>query len=238
MKQSKNLVVMLSYCKNEEYYNMTKNAIYSLLDSEKNSEEDFAVIVVETENSSNFLFEKFDNVFEKNVYQIFPNIKFNYNQFLNFGFKYAIEFLNLKPEYFIVSNNDVLYTQSWFTIIKKAMESSNLHSASPKDPEYNLHQRFQNDVHLGFRTSYELAGWCIVFNELVFPKIYPFDEKFSFWYQDNDYAMSLLRNGFKHGLVTKSHVKHLGSQSHDLISPEDYTSVTQDLYHTYIKKWG
>lgn len=44
-------------------------------------------------------------------------------------------------------------------------------------------------------------------------KIGCLDEKFDFYYADNDYAMTLLKYNILHALVTKARAKHLEGQS-------------------------
>ena len=60
----------------------------------------------------------------------------------------------------------------------------------------------------------------------LFEKIGMLDEKFDFYYSDNDYSMLLYKNQIKHALCTKSQVKHLGSKN----------STELGINHNIIKK--
>ena len=64
-----------------------------------------------------------------------------------------------------------------------------------------------------------------------------FDEQFKFWYQDNDYAFTLQKFGFKHALITKSKVKHLLSKSHNLIDRKEKYNMTDGLITNLQNKW-
>jgi GT2 family glycosyltransferase len=71
----------------------------------------------------------------------------------------------------------------------------------------------------------------------VLNKIGDFDEEFKFWYQDDDYAKTLLKNKIKHALITKSKVTHLLSKSHDFIEDSKKFEMTNGLGVKFNKKW-
>ena len=77
----------------------------------------------------------------------------------------------------------------------------------------------------------------ILVHKSVIEKIGGFDEQFTFWYQDNDYANSLIQNGIKHALITNSKVTHLLSRSHGLIEQEKKYEMTDGLGVKFMNKW-
>ncbi len=47
----------------------------------------------------------------------------------------------------------------------------------------------------------------------IFSQIGMLDERFDFYYADNDYAMTLQKYGIKHGLIPRSEASHLWNKS-------------------------
>ena len=62
---------------------------------------------------------------------------------------------------------------------------------------------------MGYSPRQALSGWCILVNSVAMKKIYPLDERFDFYFADNDYAMTLRAHSIKHALAFDSHVTHL-----------------------------
>jgi hypothetical protein len=72
-------VIILSYAKNDSIIEMNNNCINSL-----NSSSDlhkFNILLIETESTREYKYQ------QENVKVIQPGIEFNYNKFLNIGFK-------------------------------------------------------------------------------------------------------------------------------------------------------
>ena len=63
-----------------------------------------------------------------------------------------------------------------------------------------------------------------------------FDEKFKFWYQDNDYAMNLMKHNIPHYLINTSKVRHEFSQSHGLLEDKK-VEMTHGLQQVFLEKW-
>ena len=107
------------------------------------------------------------------------------------------------------------------------------------DDNWHRHVLFNKNipVHYGYRTSYEIAGWSILVKRKILNDIGGFDENFKFWYQDNDYALTLQKNKIKHALITKSKVTHLLSKSHNLIEPNKKFEMTDGMGINYNNKW-
>jgi GT2 family glycosyltransferase len=69
------------------------------------------------------------------------------------------------------------------------------------------------DYYESYKVNEFLTGWCYVMKKRVFELIYPWDEQFDLYYQDNDYAEKIKMLGIKHALVRDSIVSHLGSKT-------------------------
>jgi len=220
-------VIILSYAKNDSIIEMNNNCINSINNS--SNENTFKIILVETNKEKTFTYP------QGNVTVIQPNEEFNYNRFLNIGLQFC------KNEWVLISNNDTIYHKGFIEEMLKSYEQDNeLLSMSPMDDSWHRHQIFNKDipVHYGHRTSYEIAGWSILVKKEVLNKINGFDEQFTFWYQDNDYALTLQHNKIKHGLVTKSKVTHLLSQSHNFIEQSKKFEMTDGLIRNLANKWN
>lgn len=220
-------IIILSNSKTIEKYGLTQRAINSLRLSENFK---FNEIIIET--NTKYLQQGF-------IYQgstvITPNEEFNYNRFLNIGLNYC------KSDWIIISNNDVIFTEKWFT---KIMNFSKQHpeflSFSPWEPNWHKVRGMVPDreCYEGYRTSYEVTGWCIVLHRSILEKCKLFDEDFKFWYQDNDYAASLEHYGVRHGLIVNSRVYHDVSKSLDLLAKEKLHDMTDGQHQVFCNKWG
>lgn len=220
-------IIILSNSKTIEEYGLTQRAINSLRLSENFK---FNEVIVET--NTKYLQEGF-------VYQgsnvTTPGEDFNYNRFLNIGLNYC------KSDWVIISNNDVIFTEKWFTkIMDFSKQNPEFLSFSPWEP--NWHKKrgmlLDRDYYEGYRTSFEITGWCIVMHRSVIERCNLFDENFKFWYQDNDYALTLQHNKIKHALVTSSKVYHSVSGSHHLLDSKDKPFMTDGQIDVLRKKWG
>jgi len=220
-------VVMLSYTKDKQIYEMTKNAISSLRGSQK--EVKFNVYLIETN-------KKFDKDFPKgyDANVIIPKQEFNFNKFLNIGFS------KCKSKYIVATNNDVIFEGGWLSEMVNAMGEHNLDSACPfwkewfeARPEISV----PSPVWLGYNVGEQVFGYCVVMKKEVLKKIGEFDEKFKFWFQDNDYAKQLQNHGFRHALVKDSIVNHLGGVSHKFLDEEKQFEFKNGMKKVYDKKY-
>ena len=238
-------VVILSYTKDENYYNITKKAIDSLNESESNFK--FNIHLVET--NPNLLSEFPQGYGSANI--IIPNVPFNYNKFLNIGLE------KCKTDFIVMSNNDVVFNKDWFTNITSKMVECNAVSGSPYNDKLFVQpqnrigrngmrnrmmmRRMRNkrnlipDVWEGYEVSKQVQGHCIVSKKSVLDNI-KFDDRFEFFYQDNDYAKQLELFGFKHILVKKSVVEHIGKASHQLLNGTN-TELESRMKIVFEEKW-
>ncbi|HMK07371.1 MAG TPA: glycosyltransferase, partial [Flavobacterium sp.] len=169
--------IILSRTDTKELFEMTKNCIQSLLDSETANE--FEVIIVESNQQyleSGFQYADFVNV-------IVPHEKFNFHQFLNIGAA------NATGDFIALCNNDLIFHKDWFSEILKVSEKhKDILSFSPSEEK---HTNPDKDFLIGYKVKQQLKGWCIVVKKELFKKTGPLDETFSFYFADNDYGMTL-----------------------------------------------
>jgi GT2 family glycosyltransferase len=216
-------VIVLTYTKNLYFYGLTCRTINSL---RENNQLDFNIIVVET--------NKTDRTYPyPNCTVLVPTEEFNYNKFLNIALQFC------KNKYVLICNNDLYFAQNSVKNLIDAMELYDVPSASPHEPNWHAsrltEEEKSKEIVYGFEVEKIVTGWCICMRRDLLQTIGSFDESFKFWYQDNDYAMSLQKHGLKHILVNSSHVYHELSQSHGLIENKD--GMTHNLKKIFFEKW-
>lgn len=200
-------VIILSYTKNPAYYTMLKNCIQSI--------GDYEIIIVETNSKLKgkdmMLPAKF----------VFPEEKFNYNRFLNIGFQ------NLSSrDKVIISNNDVVYEPGCIERLFKELDKYD--SVSPTE--------HLQETQIGNKVGHHVKGWCIGLTSKVYEAMGEWDERFTFWYQDNDYCSFIRENNFTHALIGNAVAHHEGSKSHGILN--DLHGMTHGSIETLKNKWG
>jgi GT2 family glycosyltransferase len=163
---------------------------------------------------------------------IFPEMEFNYNKFLNIGIKAST------ADWVLLCNNDIYFYKNWLVEMKKAIfDYKDIKSFSPISPTWHLHQGLESGCIVGYEVSKHICGWCILVRKDVVESCDLFDENFKFWYQDNDYSLTLKKNNIKHGLVTSSRVEHYISKSYDLLGDTEI-DMTHGQHQRFIAKWN
>jgi GT2 family glycosyltransferase len=195
-------IIILSNAIDEEIWKMNLNCIDSLLESE-NDGLIGNIILVESNKQSEYKYPD-------KVKIVIPAEDFNFNKFLNIGIKES------KADFVGLCNNDLIFFKNWFSEILKVKESRpEIRSFSPVDYDYYLTPETRYPKTQAFYTGYDIrtliAGWCIVVDRKVFDVTGLLDERFDFYYADNDYSMTLRKYNIIHALIPGSHVKHLGS---------------------------
>ena len=160
---------------------------------------------------------------------IFPDEDFNYNKFLNIGLK------ECKNETILITNNDVFYEKDTLKILHKHLEKYD--SVSPWDNNITPKLYNERNIYEGHEIRYNIAGYSILTKRSTLDKIGNFDERFSFWYADNDYAMSLKTNNLKHALIGHASVFHAVEQSHNLFNEEEKIKQTTGAKKIFEEKW-
>lgn len=216
-------IIILSNTANIQYYNILKSCIESI----KNSVGIITRII---------LIESNKKLKDKNlklpidVFFVPDDEKFNYNKFLNYGLKFCIH------NSICISNNDVVYNNNTLSGLVKSLETYD--SVSPWDINSTFRFHPQKGTYEGYSTRSHVTGWCIVTTRDTINKIGgEFDERFSFWFQDDDYAMLLKENNLKHALIGDYEVFHNIGQSHDLFNEEDRIKQTHGLAKVFEEKW-
>lgn len=222
-------IIILSYAKTDELKQITLDCIESLAASENPGEILFNTLVIE----SNKEMRPYQYPGAKTIY---PDVPFGYNKYMNIGINATNNF------YLCLCNNDLIFHQGWATEILKAFRQyPKLSSANPYSENMGYDARLKNmgnvirsDENLDINGI--LTGWCIFVKRSVFKKIGQLDERFTFWYADDDYNLTLRKFGFKHALVKSSLVTHLFCQSHDLLmdKKEELTTGQKIVFE---EKW-
>ena len=217
-------VIILSNTTNLELYGITQRTINTLKWSEPNIK--FNTIIVE---SNKQLYDQ--GCVYHDCTTIIPTEDFSYNKFLNHGLKYC------SNDWIIIANNDLIFTQNWLTKLFK-YRTDEL-SLSPWEPVWHPRRGMLPNVdkYTGYRTSFEITGWCLIMHKDVVNMCSLFDPQFDFWYQDNDYAFTLEKHNIKHSLITRSKVHHMISASHNLIEPSKRIEMTNGQLKRLQDKW-
>src|SRR5262249_32908840 len=133
-----------------------------------------------------------------------PTGEFGYHRYLNLGRKAG------HSPYVALCNSDLTFEKGWASeIIKGLDQHPGALSASP----WCRLTLGDNAPHIGktypgYRIRQEVAGWCIVQQRRIHDIIGDLDERFKFWYCDDDYALELKTRGVVHILVPSSVVNH------------------------------
>lgn len=223
-------VIILSLAVDEDSFQTTKTCVDSYLDTADELINNIYVL----ETNSNFN----KNYNQEKVSVIKPNKPFNYNQFYNIG-------LNLcKSEYVIGPNNDLIIQPNCLqTLLAEFQSNSQISSISPIDREWHRHTKMylptENKLYYGYEVSLHMFGCIFACRRSVFDTIGLLDERFYFFYQDNDYIMSLERCNLLHGVHTGAKVKHQSGHSNKYA--EDRLKYTPKNMHEqgelFMKKW-
>ncbi len=187
-------VVILAKTDSAEAYGMTSDCIASLVRSEPN----VAMEIIIVESNKQFAVSGF--TYPDSVRVIIPEQDFNFHRYLNIGIRAST------GAFIALCNNDLIFQPKWFSKIAEiAAERREIMSFSPSETPFSGGERFK----IGYKVMHDLKGWCIVARTGLFKRIGPLDERFEFYYADNDYALTLRYHNIKHALVYGSQVIHL-----------------------------
>lgn len=230
-------IIFLSNTVDIEQYGNTQRAINTL----RMSQPDVSFNIIVVESNPNYLHKGF---WYHDCTVITKDEEFNYNKFLNYGLQKCTE------EWIIVSNNDVIFTSNWFRFIIDFNENNPGYGMfCPYEPNWHRDKTDlssqsgqlidgSKEFYEGYRTSFEITGWCMVLKRDTIDKCEFFDERFKFWYQDNDISMTLKHKNIKNALVTKSRVYHMVSQSYSTIPSDRKQEMMEDQINIFYKKWN
>lgn len=236
-------MLMLSNDADSSMRQMTEMAITTAYDNRGSDDIILYTVVVETNKFSPAYFQ--DNKF---IFTVWPKEEFNYNRFLNLGYAASREwwlgsFLddffgeNNENKFVVIANNDLIFHENWLISLISGLEDNNLDSVSPLSLGWQFHQNYNHEwrVHRGWGIGYEFCGWCLMFKKDVYDKLYPLDERFEFFCQDNDIALRMQKKGMIHALISNSFVTHLVSQSHKTIG-NNFRRFTNEMIDKFNQK--
>ena len=200
-------VIVLSLVVDDETFTKTKQCVDSYIATADEIVEN--VFVVETNPSFN------ESYGHSKVNVIKPNEEFNYNKFYNIALD------KCKSEFVIGPNNDLIIHENCLqTMLSEFNKNPDISSISPIDRQWHRHTKMylpsENKLYYGTDVSLHMFGCMFACRRSNFNKIGYLDEAFYFFYQDNDYIMSLSRCGLLHGVHTGAKISHQsgGSNKH------------------------
>ena len=195
-------VIILSYAVDYDIYQMNIRCLDSLFKSESWQDGDLEVLLMESNKNAAY-------TYDERVKVIVPDEKFNFHRFLNIGMEQS------NGEWLAFCNNDIVFTQSWFSaILSIKAKNPGFMCFSPFDRAYPLMAELccGNNVSpyvIGWENKKHFAAWCFVWQRKVFDIIGKFDETFDFYSADDDELMTLRKYAIPNVLVTASEVRHL-----------------------------
>lgn len=220
-------IIILSNAQTPELRNLTSQAIETLLDSEDFNKIRFLIQVFESAETGTYNYPFCRTIFSKK--------HFNYNRYMNMGIK------NGKAPFICLCNNDLIFHRGWASALLKTLEKyPDLESVSPIC-EINHRERGikpHTGTYMGYEVRKHVAGWCLFFKRSMLQKTGLLDERFRFWYADNDYANTLEKKQILHALVTDSKVDHLESQTLKAKPQREQLMLTTEERFYYECKWG
>jgi GT2 family glycosyltransferase len=222
-------IIIISFAKDNALREVTERCVHSLISSEKNII--FNVILIESNKN-----EKYDLLKGiKNLKIVYPTVEFGYNRYLNIGLKLS------HSEYVCLCNNDLIFSPGWASAIVDRMEkdstllSASPYSTNPHKTRFNL--KIEDKIEYGYNIRRYLAGWCIFQSRKIYERIGLLDEKFIFWYADNDYSETIKKLGIKHALVLNSVVEHIESKTLNEKDSNTKQKLTIEQKKIFDLKW-
>jgi GT2 family glycosyltransferase len=224
-------IVILSCSANDDLKKQTIDCLDSLFLSEDDSINLFNVIVLESEDSVNW--------------NSYPNTKtykspepYGYHKYMNYGRKLG------KNEYVCLCNNDLIFYKNWASNILQISKSyPGILSFSPicprTQPLYGI--GLNTGDYIGYEVRKQISGWCIFQKREIYETIGDLDERFTHWFSDNDYALTLYTKGIQHCLVTNSivehHDKNVGKTGPAILSDIEMYNMTSGSQNIFTEKW-
>lgn len=204
-------VIILSLVTDDQSFATTKTCVDSYMNTGK--ELINKIFVVETNK------EFKGDYGHATVEVIIPGEEFNYNRFFNI----ALE--KCKAEFIMGPNNDlIIHPNCIQTLVHEFDTNPKIQSLCPIDRKWHRHTKMyfpsDNKVYHGYEVSLHVFGGVCCFRRSVFEKIGYLDERFYFFYQDNDYALCLSRCNLLHGAHTGARISHLSGGSNRIADPK------------------
>jgi hypothetical protein len=197
--------VVLSKTVSKDVFDMTQECINSLLCHAGNANESLEISIIVVESAPPDF--KFASEYA-NCTLLRPESEFHFHRYLNLGLKYR------PADLYMLCNNDLYFHENWCLPLLEAIDRRGCGSVSPACPElqkYSSAKAYSSKKPYveGYGVRKEISGWCIMLTDRTLKQIGYLDERFEFYFADNDYAMELRRNGVRHCLSRLSKVTHL-----------------------------
>lgn len=216
---NKIFIILLNY----NNYRDTIECVNSIIENEKQI--DFKIIVVDN-NSTNDSVEQLRQI--KDIYLIESNENNGFANGNNIGIKYA---LGQGAEYILLLNNDTIITLNAISKMYKKVEEHQdigimgariMYNEEPskinciggkinwtkavaviehKDEEYK-------EMKEDFKYTEFITGCCMLIKKEVIEKVGYLPEEYFMYYEDVDYCVQVLNNGFKLGICLDSIIYH------------------------------
>lgn len=224
-------VIILSLVVDDFTFQRTKRCIDSYINTADNLIN--RIYVVETNPDFRLSYD------QPKVICFKPTEPFNYNKFYNM----ALE--DCDAEFIIGPNNDLeIQPNCLQTIYNEFISNEEIGSICPIDRNWHRHTPMylpnENKLYHGREVSLHMFGCLFACRRSVFEKIGYLDETFYFFYQDNDYIMSLERCGILHGVHTGARITHQGGGS-DKYAAEKLKYLPQNMHdqgQLLMNKWN
>lgn len=225
-------VIFLSFSKTKELYEMTKKAINSLIDN--NKEFRFNICVVQTCDN------KFGDEYyfgHKDIHTIHPNTEFHYNNFL----RLAYNEMEHKSEVILICNDDIIFNEKSVMEMLNGTEFFFICSSKNPNSRFNrgLQSKHKSGYVSGYNNSEHFSGWCHLINKSVFNHIPVdtfWDSRFGGFFQDNWIVFLCREKGLNIGLCADSIVNHNECTSSPIADNDTYFSMSQSKIFTKAKK--
>ena len=197
-------IIMLAYSGSDYQKSLTQASIESLRRSASSGNlqlDDMKITIVES-GPEIYNYSKVDHIVK------YPETDgFNYNKALNEGVKEALRRFG-RSEWWCFTNNDVIFGENWLVEICKAIAiNSQLGAVSPNERYPKV------GIDIGYTLGKNFAGCCFLLKDSVLAGLFPFDERFFFYFQDEDILEQLKSAGVQSGRVLSSRIFHIGGQT-------------------------
>ena len=223
-------VVMLAYTGSSDIYQMNADAIQSLRASEP--EIQFNVFLLE----SNADFIHMGWRYDEATQVVYPREQFNFNRFNNIGMQLG------NAKWVVFSNNDVIFHPGWFSAMMAVHAiQPRIRCFCPVDAvsKYTPAGTFGADesFRIGHLVRVTFTGWCFAVQRSVLKEIGPFDERFDYYFADDDFTMHLRKQDILNAAVPAAHVTHLAHVTSRKTSLDSSEKFKYDQ-KAFQNKWG
>lgn len=212
--------IILTKTTNEFIYLMTNNLLQSLKETiypAQNGFENYRIIIVESQKECQYTYDSTKTInFDFTKYN-----KFNYNYALNQGLQYCLKTFN-NNDWFVFMNNDIVCDKNWICAINDTYNNDKrILSFSP----FIKNTKYIDNTSIGYILGKNFVGWCFMYKYDVYKIIGEFDEKFDFYFQDDDYIEQLKIYKLLNASIKNCIVQHIGQQT---TGKEDIKKLLED----------